>query len=138
MNAWRIFRWVLWRGVLSGTVLGAMFLYVGIFYGAVMGAIFGTVNGIALLILTHIAFTPCHNLRRYRWSVLLVSVACTIATSLLYALGIDASPEITLALTLVTTITAAVFAWRLPDALFAHIEESRHPHANAVLFYIEK
>lgn len=51
----RLFWWVLWRGVVSGAVLGAMFgcllviLWggiVGVFYGAIMGFVLGTVDGL--------------------------------------------------------------------------------------------
>ncbi len=138
MTTWRLFRWVLLRGVLSGTLLGAVFLYIGIFWGAVLGTIFGIVNGITLVLLTHICFAPLRDPRRYRWSVLLVSIASTVATSFLWASGVDASIEVTLILTIVATVTAGVFAWRLPDAAVPNIDEVHTPPANAVLFYIEK
>ncbi|MBA3869467.1 MAG: hypothetical protein H0X30_09955 [Anaerolineae bacterium] len=120
----RLFWWVLWRGIVSGALLGAMFLYVGLFWGAVLGMAFGIVNGIALVLLTQVV-SPLNHPHHYRWSALLVSVVCTTITSLLWASGIDASPELALILTVVATITATVFVWRLTVT-------------NAVLFYIEK
>ena len=120
----RLFWWVLWRGIVSGAFLGAMFLYVGLFWGAVLGMVFGIVNGVALVLLTQVV-SPLSHPRHYRWSALLISMICTTITSLLWASGIHASSEVTLILTVVATITAAVFVWRLSVA-------------NVVLFYIEK
>lgn len=127
MNGWRLFRWVLWRGIISGAVLGA-----------VLGTVFGTANGITLAILTHICFSPLLDQRHYRWSMLLVSIATTIAISLLWASGIDASLEVTLILTVVASFTTAFLVWCLPHANSTASEAVRRPPANAVLFYIEK
>ncbi len=139
MVGWRLFRWVLWRGILSGAILGALFLHVGLFDGAVLGAVFGIIYGIALVLLKHICFTPLRDRRRYHWSMLLVSIATTIATSLMWtSIVLNARVEVALLITLIATVTAGFFAWRLPDAGAPSATEAHPPLANAVLFYIQK
>ena len=125
MTGWRLFGWVLARSVLSGAVLGAAFLYVGLFWGTVLGAVFGTINGIALVLLTYICFSPMQDYHRYRWCALLIAGACTIATSFLWASVVNTTADVTTALTLVATLSAILLTWHLPVA-------------NTVLFYTEK
>ncbi len=126
MNGWRLFRWVLWRGILSGAILGSLFLYIGLFDGAVLGAVFGTMNGVALILLKLICFTPLHDRRCYSGSVLLVSVVTTIATSLIWtSIILDAKVEVTLSITLIATIVATYFAWQYTE--YATKEFSQRP-----------
>ena len=135
MTGWHLFRWVLVRGLISGALLGAAFLSVGLFWGAVLGIVFGTVDGIALVLMTNIVFTPLHDLQRYHLSALLVSMATTFAVSLLWASGVDANGEFTLILSLVATVTAGLFALRLPVPPIKQV--STQP-AHALLFYTRK
>ena len=135
MTGWRLFSWVLVRSMISGTLLGAAFLTVGLFWGAVIGIVFGIVNGITLVLMTHIVFTPLHDPQRYRLSALFVSIATTFAVCLLWASGVDANGEVTLILSLVATVTAGLFALRLPVPTVNPV--STRP-AHALLFYTRK
>ena len=137
MAGWRLFWWVLWRGLLSGTLLGALFLQVGLFDGAVLGAVFGIINGIALVLLRHICFTPLIDQHRYRWTALLVAIAATIGMSFLWASAINASLELTLMLTVVAAVAASVFVWQIPVPI-SRVAEVRHSLPHAVLFYAKK
>jgi hypothetical protein len=159
MNAWRIFRWVLWRGVLSGVVLGILYAetitsiavlngylglcLVGLFFGALFGGGFGialgTLNGLALVGLTAFFFNPVRSMLLYRWSALLLSVICTVVGCYLVThVLFEDQLSILIPSTILATLAAGTFAWRLPDAVITHDEKNRHPLANAVLFYIEK
>ena len=138
MTGWRLFRWVLVRGVLSGAVLGAVFLYIGLLWGTVLGAIFGTVNGIALVLLTYICFSPMRDYRRYRWYAVLIAAASTIATSFLWASVVNASADVTTALTLVATLSSILLTWGLPDGTAPQPSLGHQPFANRVLSYSKK
>src|SRR5262245_5788475 len=148
MNGWRVFRWVLWRGIWSGAVLGALFgmtigsiyaltgyfavcligLLAGAILGGFLGSIIGAFDGLALVIWTRLFFNPISSVRRYRWSVFLLSTICTMAGSTLAVhLFFGDLVYILAPVTILATITAAFFAWRLPDAVVAHNEEARHP-----------
>lgn len=157
MNAWRVFRWVLWREIWSGAILGAIFastnIYVGshslllclggFFLGAALGAFLGAflsiINGAALALLTRLCFTPPYSLRRFRWSALLLSIVCTVVGCLIWIAWILVlRMEVILPVTLLAVVAAGSVAWRLPDALVARDEEDHQPPTNAVLFYTEK
>jgi hypothetical protein len=158
MNGWRLFQWVLWRGILCGAVLGALFgmtittiyalngyfavcligLLVGAILGGFLGGIVSALDGLALVILTRLFFNPINNVRRYRWSALLLTTICTVAGSILAVhLLFGDLVYVLIPVTLLAPIAAGYFAWRLPNAV-AYSNELHHPSANAVLFYIEK
>jgi len=155
MNGWHLFRWVLWRGIISGAVLGALFgstitsiyiltgaigicfisFFAGALLGAGLGGILSVVNGIVLVTLTHFFPNPC----RCRWSALLVSLITTAISSLLAVhLLFGDLPFVLMPVTVLAAIVAGYFAWRLPDADSTPSILVRRPPANAVLFYIEK
>ncbi len=157
MNGWSLFRWVLWRGFLSGVILGVLYaetifsiyavsgyiaicflsLIVGAILGGLLGSILGIVNGLALVILTRFFSTPIHNHRLYRLSALLLTTFFTVAGCILAAhIVFDDVIYVLVPVTILATIASGFFAWRLPDVL-TPTEVSTRP-ANAVLFYIEK
>jgi len=157
MNSWRLFRWVLGRGVLSGMILGALFgwaitspyiitgsigicfisLIVGGLFGSVLGGILGVINGATLVFLSCLFPHPIRNLRHYHWSALLVAVICTIPASFTTTYLLFGNIAfVFIPVTALATAVAAHFAWRLPDAVAPTAPRSRP--ANAVLFYLEK
>ncbi len=159
MNGWRLFRWVLRRGIFSGAVLGALFgmaitsiytisgavavcfisLFVGAILGAGVGGILGVIDALALVILTRLFFNPARSKRRYRWSALLVAITFTLPTSFIAAYILFGDlPYIFVPVTVLASITTGFFAWRLPDADSPPPAEAHLPLANAVLFYIQK
>ncbi|MBI1278714.1 MAG: hypothetical protein GC179_11360 [Anaerolineaceae bacterium] len=159
MNGWRLFRWILWRGIFSGVVLGALFgmtitsiytltgaigiCFIGFFAGALLGGLLGgivsTMNGIALVILTRFFPHPLNVKRRYRWSTLLVSLITTaVSTVIAVNLLFGDLPFVLVPVTILAAIVAGYFSWRLPDADSTAYGSVHRPLANAVLFYVEK
>ena len=157
MARWRLFRWVLVRGIASGAILGILYaeivfsiyvisgyfavcflsLIVGALFGAGLGSILGGVNGLALVVLTHFFAHPIHNRGLYRWSALLVAVICTLPTSFISAYVLFGNlAYVYLPVMVLAAVAAVYFAWRLPDA--ATPTEGKSRPATAVLFYIEK
>jgi hypothetical protein len=92
MMIWlKLFWWMVWRGVIGGAALGALFgtvlaLWIGavfgVFYGAVLGVVTGIVNGIALVILTRFWFSPPQNSLTFRRTAAVLVVICTVVTGL--------------------------------------------------------
>ena len=159
MTGWHLFRWVLWRGILSGAVLGILYaetifsiyvfsgyfavcflsLIVGALFGAGLGGILGIINGFALVILTHFFSSPIRSLRLYRLSALLLTTICTVTGCILAAhIVFDDLVYVLVPVTILATIASGYFVWRLPIAPALPSSAARSRPANAVLFYIEK
>jgi hypothetical protein len=156
---WRLIRWVVVRGILSGVVLGTLFgtvlgsLYLvngyalvcaismtgGAVVGGVLGGIFGLIDGLLLALLTWYFFNPPRSLHRYRWIALLLTVICVMDSSLLAGhLLFSDSVIVVVSATILATIIAGYFTWRLPDYVAKLSIGSHNTLAGHVLLSAEK